>query len=323
MILVTGGAGYIGSLVTRKLLELGEKVIVIDNLSSGSRENVDSRAVFAEVDILDKPALKSVYQSHKIDTTFHFAARIDLEESTQKPELYFEVNFEGTKNICDEMLSSGCRKIIFSSTAAVYSNLRISRVKESDETKPENAYGKSKLLAEDYIRQLELEKKISATIFRYFNVAGASDDLKIGPKYPKSLFKQLAMAAKNSRDFLIHGNDYETIDGTPVRDFIHLEDLAEVHSMAYMKMRQGNGGLYNVGYGSGYSVLQAVNTMKSISGKEFPVTMGLRRRGDLPSVISDCSQISKDYGWSPKYNDIRKICESAYNFELKLLSNRI
>ena len=322
MILITGGAGYIGSVVASLLLKKDKDIVIIDNLSTGDIETINRLKkikdfLFIEADLANKDEIRGVFKSLKIDSIIHFAASISVPESVKDPLKYYKNNTINTINLVDLAVKFGVKKFIFSSTAAVYGEgKRV--VKESDALNPFNPYGRSKLFSEWVIKDAFNAYGLKYVILRYFNVAGASDDLEFGQKEAKSLIKMVAKAAVEHSKVTIFGDDYPTKDGTGVRDYIHVMDLAIAHIKALDYLDQNDFGIFNVGYNRGYSVKEIIDTMKKVSGVDFEVEVGKRREGDIDMLIANNEEIINKMKWLPKYDDINLVCKSAYEWEKKI-----
>ena len=316
-ILVTGGAGYIGSITAKTLLDKGFEVTVFDNLERGHKDAVDERAQFFEGDLKNREDIRRVLKS-KFDAIVHFAGFISVEESEREPELYRENNILGSKNLFDEAIENGVFKIIFSSTAAVYGNPRQIPIPENHPKNPTSEYGRTKLATENYLSELrEKESGLSFACLRYFNACGALLDGSMGENHnPETHIIPLAIkAAKNNLPFKLFGTDYDTPDGSCVRDYIHVLDLAEAHILALEKIERESGGyFYNVGTGNGFSNREIIEKVKEVSGSNFEVIEETRRAGDADKLIADPSKIKGDLGFSPRYSDIDTVVESAWKW---------
>lgn len=325
-VLVTGGAGYIGSHAVAHLAEKGYQVTVIDNLSTGCRELVHPKARFFKTDIHEIDQVRKIIQDQEIKSVVHFAASIRTDESLLNPALYYHNNFEGTLCLLEAGKGTSVSSFIFSSTAAVYSNPGHQLVTESFPTYPVTPYGRSKLFSEKALQDFALQSGLKFFILRYFNVAGASPSGLYGQMGDNhfSLVKSAALAAVGKRPGLqIYGNDYPTIDGTCERDFIHVDDLADIHIRALEYLSAGGESqTVNCGYGKGFSVLQVMQAMKKASGKDFPVEIVPRRPGDLERVVADCSKLQSLFRWNPKYSSLDQICETSYQWEAKFLQRK-
>tara|TARA_B110001454_G_C12723226_1_gene435950 strand:+ start:9576 stop:10556 length:981 start_codon:yes stop_codon:yes gene_type:complete len=319
-ILVTGGAGYIGSFASHRLIERGHHVVVYDNLSTGHKEFLHPKCKFVLGDIRDRELPGRVMKDNKIDLIMHFAAKTSVPESIENPLDYFENNSFGTMNLLQNAVKVGVKKIIFSSTAAVYGDTHKDFVSETDELMPINPYGESKVFGERMVAHVHAAHGLSAIILRYFNVAGASFDNKLGQKNPNAnhLFHHLTETAMGRQATMsVFGNDYPTADGTGVRDFIHVEDIAHAHILAAEKLINETNYLqiFNCGYGQGFSVLQALKMMEEVSGKKIAYEILNRRPGDPAKVLAQADKIKSELHWSPQYNDLKVICKTAYDWK--------
>lgn len=321
IILVTGGAGYIGSHSVTKLLADNHKIVIYDDLSTGSGDACQKDVKLIIGDVLDKELLNKTIKENKIEAVIHFAGKIKVSESFEIPLRYYETNLVGTLRVLTACVENSVNKFIFSSTAAVYGDVSNSPVAESSLLNPMNPYGKSKKMAEDLIRDIGEIYGLKYFILRYFNVAGASMDGSNGPRTRgmTQLVQVATETATGRRKVLeIYGNDYPTRDGSCIRDYIHVEDLASAHvsALKYLSVT-GKSEIMNVGYGHGYSVKEVISVMKGVSGIDFPVVYGGRRVGDPAEVIADNRKILKLTDWRPVYDDLKLICESAYNWETR------
>ncbi|MBL7556407.1 MAG: UDP-glucose 4-epimerase GalE [Bdellovibrionaceae bacterium] len=324
-ILVTGGAGYIGSFASHRLIERGHHVVVYDNLSTGHKEFLHSKCKFVMGDIRDRELPARVMKDNKIDLVMHFAAKTSVPESIENPLDYFENNSFGTMNLLQNCLKAGVKKVIFSSTAAVYGDTRKDFVSESDELMPINPYGESKVFGERMIAHVHAAHGLNAIILRYFNVAGASLDNQLGQKNPKAnhLFHHLTETAVGRQATMaIFGSDYPTVDGTGVRDFIHVEDIAHAHILAAERLMSESSYLqtFNCGYGQGFSVLQALKMMEDVSGRKIAYEILSRRSGDPAKVLAKAEKIRSELQWSPRYNDLKIICKTAFDWKKRQTS---
>jgi UDP-glucose 4-epimerase len=321
-ILVTGGAGYIGSHTVKKLGEAGYEVVVYDNLSTGSAAAI----VYGELcqgELSDPQSLSQVFEQHRFDAVLHFAASISVPESLEQPLDYYANNTSNVINVLQCCKNFNVNQFVFSSTAAVYGEVRESPVEESSPTIPINPYGKSKLMSESIIRDYAQASELKYVILRYFNVAGADSSGKIGQMGKKAahLIKVGCDAALGIRPFAsIYGTDYQTKDGTGIRDYIHVEDLAAAHvdALKYLE-RESTSQILNCGYGNGYSVKEVLSKIKEVSGVDFPVVETPRREGDPACVIASGKKIREVIGWNPQHNSLDKIVRSALAWEAKKL----
>lgn len=318
-VLVTGGAGYIGSQVSADLLDNGFNVVVLDNLSTGRRALVPNEAKFIEGDITAENHLDEVFRTYSPDWVVHMAAFTQVNESVLHPLKYYKNNLGGTLNVLKFMQKYRTKGIVFSSTAAVYGNVEEPEVSELTPTNPMSPYGQSKLYSEYLIRNVTAAYGIQHVIFRYFNVAGADPLLRRGQETPFAthLVKVAAEAACGKRRQVeVYGADYNTPDGTCIRDFIHVGDLAKTHVMALQYMESSKASdTFNVGYGHGYSVRELLQCMQSVSGEKFNIIESARRAGDIPSIYANCKKIKQVLGFQPKYDDLSLICRTAYEYE--------
>ncbi len=317
-VLVTGGAGYIGSHVVKDLFENGFSVLTYDNLSYGNRWAVLG-GDFVAGDLLDKDKLFCVFSNFLPDAVIHFAALIVVPESVERPDLYYMNNFFGSLNLMQACIEYGVKRFIFSSTAAVYGIPKKVPVSEDDEVLPINPYGWSKLFVERSLLDIASAYQMNYVILRYFNVAGADPSKKIGQarKDATHLITVCARTALGIRPYLeIFGTDYPTADGTCIRDYIHVCDLSDAHILSLIHLLDGGkSAILNCGYGHGYSVLEVVEETKRVTGVDFPVKIGKRRKGDPPSLIADTKKIKEVLGWVPKYDDLSYIIDTAYKWE--------
>ena len=325
-ILVTGGAGYIGSHTVRQLGEAGYEIVVYDNLSTGSEKAVLNGSLFVG-DLNDRLALELAFAQHKFDAVLHFAASISVPESVANPLDYYENNTRNTLNLLRCCQKFGVKKLVFSSTAAVYGEPQENPVSESCPTNPINPYGCSKLMSERMIRDYGLSSDFRFVILRYFNVAGADLQGRIGQSSAKAahLMKMACDAALGNRPSVgIFGTNFDTPDGTGIRDYIHVEDLAAAHIDA-LRYLEGGGesDIFNCGYGQGYSVKEVLEKLKEVSGIDFPVIESPRRSGDPACVIACGDRIRQVLGWQPQYNNLETILKTTYAWEQKKLAKLV
>lgn len=322
-ILVTGGAGYIGTFVSHRLIERGHHVIVYDNLTTGHKENLHPKCKFVMGDVRDRELPARVLKDNKVDLVMHFAAKTSVPESIENPLDYFENNSFATMNLLQNCIKANVRRFIFSSTAAVYGDTRKDFVNENDQLFPINPYGESKFFGEKMIKRVHESHGLNAVIMRYFNVAGASLDNQLGQKNPKAnhLFHHLTETALGRQKTMsIFGNDYPTKDGTGVRDFIHVEDIAHAHILAAEKLFAEEKYLetFNCGYGHGFSVLEALQMMETVSGRKIPYEIVARRAGDPAKVLAHSEKIKRELGWSPQFDDLKQICQTSFDWKSKI-----
>lgn len=317
--LVTGGAGYIGSIVAQHLLRAGFQVIVVDNLSTGSKEAVPSGAKFFQADVGDLEFLRSVFHQNPIGAVLHFAGRIDVEESTQDPLLYFSENFSKPLKLLRMVSEHPVEAFVFSSTAAVYGEVPSFPVHETQAPSPINPYGVSKWAFEQALADVLAAK--SWAILRYFNVTGADLELRNGPRVrePKNLFRNLARTALGVQEqFLVNGNKHPTPDGTTIRDYIHVEDLARAHVAALQKLLSSprTKGIWNLGSGRGFSVQEVLSEF--LKHKKFSWSYGPPRAGDPSSVVAAIDLAQRELGFRPQNSELSQLVESSLNWERKI-----
>ena len=321
-ILVTGGAGYVGSHVALRLSEHDYSAVVCDDLSNSSKEAVTG-AKFHQIDIADA-RMETLFKKYHFDAVMHFAASVSVPESVQNPFKYYMNNTVATLKLLELCSRYKIAYFILSSTAAVYGTPNTTPIAEGVPLKPINAYGHSKLMAERMVIDIAEQAGFKYAILRYFNVAGADLQVRIGQNSPEAthLIKVACMAATNrERQIKLYGTDYNTADGTCVRDYIHVLDISDAHLCALDYLSQGGkSDIFNCGYGRGYSVKEILSAVKRISKKNFKVVETSRRAGDPPELIANNQKIKSVMGWQPHYDDIDVIIESALNWERKLLA---
>jgi len=319
-ILVVGGAGFIGSHMVKRLLADHHNVMVMDNLSKGYRDAVLCDSFF-EVDIADKAATGKVFANHSIDAVFHFASFIEVGESVKFPEKYFKNNFEATRSLLEVMVQFQVKQFVFSSTAAVFGNPEYSPIDEAHPKHPINPYGVSKLRVEKMLEEFDKEYGLKSVSLRYFNAAGADPQGELGERHnPEThLIPLVLQAASGRRDAIsIFGDDYDTPDGTCVRDYIHIADLAEAHMRAIEYLRKGNqSDAFNLGNGKGFSVREIIDAAENVTNKKIPVKLDERRAGDPASLVADARLANKILGWKPEFTNVRDIIQHAWNWENK------
>jgi UDP-glucose 4-epimerase len=320
-ILITGGAGYIGSHVVKMLGEQGHDLLVYDNLSGGNREAV-LYGGFVLGDLADAVLLKKTIADFKPQAVMHFAASIIVSESVRDPLKYYRNNTGNALNLIEACVAGDVPHFVFSSTAAVYGIPSRATVDESSSLNPINPYGASKVMVEQMLRDVALARQnFKYVSLRYFNVAGAAKDGSIGQLYKESthIITRALKAAKGEFPRLqIFGNDYTTPDGTCIRDYIHVDDLAAAHAAALEFLQaKGASNVFNCGYGHGYSVREVVTVAKKVTGVDFPVEEVGRREGDPPTLVANSEKIGKVLGWKPKYDDLEYIVRTAWEWEKK------
>ena len=323
-ILVTGGAGYIGSHTVKLLQEQGFDILVYDNLSTGHASSVSCPLIVG--DLSDKALLNKIFDEYEITAVVHFAASLLVEESVLFPNKYFQNNVANGLNLLQAMIDHKVNKIIFSSTCAVYGQPHEKTIDENHSRLPINPYGESKLMFEKILKWYGEAFDLSSVILRYFNAGGASLDASNGEdkKTVTHLIPQVLRVASRQQDVVkIFGNDYGTADGTCVRDYIHVLDLAQAHVLALNKLLQESGTfVYNVGTGTGHSVCDVVNTAMEVTGKMIPIEFAPRRPGDPESLVADAQKIRSELGFEPQYSDLRSIISTAWTWHQKLLERQ-
>ena len=317
-VLVCGGAGYIGSHTVYELIERGHSVVVVDSLIKGHKAAVHNDAKFYLGDIRDEDFMDQVFKENNIDAVIDFAAFSLVGESVNEPFKYYENNVYGTLKLLEAMERAGVKKIVFSSTAATYGEPENDIIVESDKTIPTNPYGETKLTVEKMLKWADNAYGIKFVALRYFNAAGAHISGKIGEDHsPEThLIPIILQTALGQREkMFIFGDDYDTPDGTCVRDYIHVTDLADAHIKALEKLFKTNeSGIYNLGNGKGFSVKEVIEKAKKATGKDFKVEIEARRNGDPSTLIASSEKAIKELGWKPKFNTLDKIIETAWNW---------
>lgn len=321
-VLVTGGAGYIGSHMVLELLDAGEAVVVLDNLSTGFVWAVDPRATLVVGDMGDQALVETVMRQHGIDAVIHFAARIVVPDSVADPLGYYLANTVKTRAVMAACVAQGVRHMIFSSTAAVYGTPEVMPVSEEAPTRPESPYGTSKLITEWMLRDAAAAHDLSYVVLRYFNVAGADPKGRTGQSTPNAthLIKVAVQTALGLREKMdVFGTDYPTPDGTCVRDYIHVTDLVRAHLSALAHLRAGGESMVaNCGYGHGYSVKEVIDTVRAVTKVSFRADYAPRRPGDAAAVVADATRARTRLGWTPAHDDLTEIVEAAYAWERRL-----
>jgi len=325
-VLVTGGAGYIGSHMVLALLDGGHEVVVLDNMSTGVRANLDTRAAFVKGDIADQVLVGRILAEHNVDVVVHFAGSIIVPESVSDPLGYYLNNTAKTRSLLEACVKAGVSNFIFSSTAAVYGIPQENPVFEDAALMPISPYGTSKLMSEWMLRDTSFAHDFRYVALRYFNVAGACPLGRSGQSTPKAthLIKVAAEVATGQRPFMeIYGLDYDTPDGTCIRDYIHVADLIGAHVRALDYLRNGGKSVQlNCGYGQGYSVLEVIAAVERAHGQSFDVRNSARRAGDPPALIAGAQKIKSVLEWQPEYADIDTIVGHAFNWEQKIAAKR-
>ena len=320
-ILITGGAGYIGSHIAEILLKKHKKVFLIDNLSTGHRKLINKKAKFLKLDIHNKNKVKKRIEKYHIDSIIHLAANLIIGEGQKKPKKYYKNNVLGTKKLLDASRKTKVKNFIFSSTAAIYKEGQY-KVSEKSLIKPKSIYGKTKIKAENLIKNFAKKNNINFCILRYFNIAGSSPSGKIGliNKNSDHLFKNFSTEIMKKRPKLkIYGTDYNTKDGSCIRDFVHVSDIAEIHYLVLEKINKINiSKILNCGYNKGSSVIEVAEEFKRQSLKKVSIVHSKRRNNDLIKIIASNKELKKFIKWKPKFNNLSKIVKSCIVWENKL-----
>jgi UDP-glucose-4-epimerase GalE len=315
-ILVTGGAGYIGSHTAHLLRRHGYDVVIADDLSRGYEHNVRGFP-FHKLRMRDTAALAEVLSAARIEAVIHFAAYIAVGESTKVPELYFSNNTGGTLSLLTAMVASGVSKMVFSSTAAVYGMPQTVPIPETSPYAPVSPYGDSKVMVEKILAWMDQFRGIRGVCLRYFNACGADADLGLGEEHdPEThLIPLLLRAVTTAEPITVFGDDYPTADGTCIRDYIHVMDLADAHVLALRHLLGGGESQrFNVGTGAGYSVREVLRAVEEVTGRKVPFRMGPRRDGDAPVLVANSNKLTTALGWRPRYTDVRDMVRSAWEF---------
>ncbi len=320
-LLVVGGAGYIGSHMVKMLLRAGVEVVTLDDLSKGHRDAVLG-GEFIEASLADRGALRDVFASHAFDAVLHFASFIEVGESVRNPRKYYENNLTNTLNLLGAMLEAGVKHFVFSSTAAVYGTPMHVPITEDHPQVPINPYGASKWMVEQVLRDYDRAYGLKSVSLRYFNAAGADPDGELGERHdPETHLIPLVLQAASGRrpHVSVFGRDYDTPDGTCIRDYIHVMDLCDAHLLALRHLEtKGDSAVFNLGNGEGFSVQQVIDTARTVTGRKIPVVYGERRAGDPPRLVADSGKARNLLGWKPKYSDLATIINHAWRWERRL-----
>jgi UDP-glucose 4-epimerase len=325
-ILVVGGAGYIGSHMVKLLTGRDYSVVTLDNLSSGFRDAVLG-GEFVQGDINDSNLLDNLFSQHQFDGVMHFASYIQVGESVQNPAKYYRNNVSNTLNLLDAMVKHGVKAFIFSSTAAIFGEPDYSPIDEKHSTDPINPYGRTKLMVEQALVDYENAYGLKSVCLRYFNAAGADPDGELGERHePEThLIPLILQAASGRRDSIkIFGQDYDTKDGTCVRDYIHINDLCEAHILGLERLWNGHGSIsYNLGNGLGFTVQEVIDAARRVSGRDFKVIKEGRREGDPARLLADSQKAKQALGWFPQYADLDTIIRHAWDWELSMCKTKL
>jgi UDP-glucose 4-epimerase len=323
-ILIVGGAGYIGSHMVKLLSVAGHQVVVFDNLSKGYRDAV-LEGEFIEGDLANLEQLERLFSSSRFDAVMHFASFIEVGESVRDPAKYYRNNFSNTQNLLDSMVAHDVGHFIFSSTAAIFGEPRYTPIDEVHAKSPINPYGRSKFMVEQMLEDYDRAHGLKSVCLRYFNAAGADVEGDLGERHnPEThLIPLVLQAASGRRDAIaIYGNDYDTADGTCVRDYIHVQDLCAAHLLALDSLRKtGNSNQFNLGNGLGFSVRQVIDCAREVTGREIKVVNEERRAGDPAVLVADAARAKTVLGWKPSLSSLEKIIETAWNWEQSFFSH--
>jgi len=321
--LVTGGAGYIGTHIAKNLLKEGFKVIILDNLSTGFIEPVKilqkkhQRCEFIKGDLADKDLLKKIFSENDIEAVIHLAAKISVRESILEPEIYSRENYLNSINLVEAMVARGVNKLVFSSTCAVYGEPKYIPIDEQHPTNPINPYSRTKLDFENYLNKV---KNLKFIIFRFFNVGGSDPEGLIGKAHivEPDLTENIMQVALSQKSYLeIFGDDYNTEDGTPVRDYIHVEDISQAHILGLKNLEKVSGEIFNLGSEKGFSVKEVVITAENVFGKTIPVKVVQSKEGDVASSVASAQKAKSMLNWQPQYSDLEMIIQTDWNWRKK------
>jgi UDP-glucose 4-epimerase len=317
-VLVTGGAGYVGSVCAEELIRARHRVVVVDDLSTGHRNAVPEGACFVKVDIADRARLRWIIRRHSIDSVMHFAGATLVERSMTEPRYYFQNNVQKGLMFLETLLEQEVKNFIFSSTAAVYGEPVSTPITEDHPTMPINAYGESKLMLETILEWYHRAYGLNCVALRYFNAAGASERLGEDHRPETHLLPLLLEAASDSnKSFQIFGDDYPTPDGTCMRDFVHVRDIAQAHILALRALPKLGFRIYNVGHGRGYSIRDVVKAVEGTTSRELPIRVGQRRPGDPAVLVASPQKLCRELKWKPRYSGLPAIVRSAWAWRLR------
>lgn len=314
-VLVTGGAGYIGSVVTWELIEQGEEVVVLDNLQQGHATAVHPSATFIQADLAERDHLQEIFATHRPEAVMHFASNTLVGESMQKPLLYLGDNVRNGLNLLDTAVSNGVQRVILSSTANLFENPEQIPISEEERINPGSPYGESKQILERILHWLDMTKGLKYAAFRYFNACGATPHLGEDHDPETHLIPLVLQVALGQREkIMIFGDDYDTPDGTCIRDYVHVLDLADAHIRALHALQDGRSRTYNLGSGQGFSVREIIEVAREITGHPIPAEVGPRRPGDPAILIAGSAKVKRELGWEPRFTDLRDIIGSAWRW---------
>lgn len=314
-VLVTGGAGYIGSITTAALLERGHQVVVVDDLRTGHAAAVPAAAALVRVPVADRARMVETLSSHGIEAVVHFAADSLVGESMSEPLKYYRHNVAGAVTLLEAVLQAGVQRFVFSSSAAVYGSPAAVPITEEAALAPESVYGETKLIVERMLGWLSRTKGLGHVALRYFNAAGAAADQGEVHEPETHLIPLVLQVAAGARPHIsVFGDDYPTPDGTAVRDYVHVLDLAAAHVLAVEAAEPGSGSIYNLGSGRGYSVREVIDVCRRVTGHDIPEVSAPRRAGDPPVLVADATRARSDLGWTPRHDTLQEMVASAWSF---------
>ncbi len=318
-VLVTGGAGYIGSTVVSELVKAGDDVIVVDNLYQGHADAVDSNAIFIEADLADQAKLEEIFDTHRPEAIMHFASYTLVGESWEKPFLYLRDNVVNALNLVETAVKYDCKKFILSSTANLFDEPERIPIAPDERIVPGSPYGESKYLIERLLHWMDRVYGMKYAALRYFNACGAASDVLGEHHDPETHIIPLVLevALGQREKFIIFGDDYDTPDGTCIRDYIHVLDLAQAHILALRDLDENGSRTYNLGNGQGFSVKEVIETAREITGHPIPAEIGARRPGDPAILVADSEKLNEELGWVPKYPSLHDIISSAWAWHVK------
>ena len=315
-ILVTGGAGYIGSVCCRQLLDRGDRVVIIDDLSTGHAEAVPEGASFHRISYGDRAAVARVLRQNRVDAAFHFAAKALIPESVSNPGTFFDVNVASGIAFLETLREFGVKRFVFSSSAAVYGNPESAPIVEEQKREPVNSYGESKLMLERVLQWYASAYRWSVSAFRYFNASGATEHAGERHCPETHIVPLLLEAAAGERPFFeTYGEDYDTPDGTCIRDYVHVSDIAAAHLLALDSPHDGSMEAYNIGLGHGYSVREVIRTVEDVTGKKVPVRISGRRPGDPAVLCASPEKLKAELGWKPQFTELHRIVRTAWEWK--------
>ena len=317
-ILVTGGAGYVGSVCARQLLQHGHEVVVLDDLSTGHAEAVPSQARLFRLDYGDRRGVAQMLRTNPVDAVFHFAAKALIPESVSNPGYFFDVNVASAIAFLETLRDLGVKRFVFSSSAAVYGNPKVAPIPEDHAKDPVNSYGETKLMLERALRWYASAYGWTAVAFRYFNASGATSDAGENHRPETHIIPLLLEAVNGERPYFeVYGEDYHTPDGTCVRDYVHVSDIAAAHLLAVEMPSESGFTAYNIGAGHGYSVREVISAVEEVTGSKVPVRVGTRRAGDPAVLCASPEKLKRELKWEPRHSELKNIIQTAWEWKMK------